>query len=95
MSAELIARLQSRFAGTSQNVTGTPVVTAETASYQRRTPGTCGTADIHNAESMSEWQQERAAIMEYDGGLNRDEAERQALLRTHIRLGLPPDYRLH
>ena len=30
-------------------------------------------------ESQREWFEERAAIMEYDGGLTRAEAEREAL----------------
>jgi hypothetical protein len=42
----------------------------------------------HLLESVREAYEERAAIMEFDGGLSRDEAEREAwaLVSKHYRL---------
>lgn len=45
--------------------------------------------------SIADWYQERATIMEFDGGLSRDDADQQAWARTLLRFGLPDDYRLH
>lgn len=50
---------------------------------------------IPDSESIYEWYQERAAIMETDGGLSPDKANRQAWARTLTRFGLPNNYRLH
>jgi len=43
---------------------------------------------MHDAEALRDAFEERAAIMEYDGGLSRDEAERAAwmLVMTRRRL---------
>jgi hypothetical protein len=46
-------------------------------------------------DAVTEWWQERAAIMEHDGGLSREEAERQAGWRTLARFGLPTSYTFH
>ena len=46
-------------------------------------------------ESVAEWWAERAAIMEYCGGLPRKEADRQAWARALAYFGLPVSYRLH
>lgn len=42
-----------------------------------------------------DWWQERAAIMEYDGGLAREEAERQAWKRALVYFDLPVSYLAH
>ncbi len=41
-------------------------------------PGTNGTNEDDDSEDIRECVEERAAIMEFDGGLSRDEAEREA-----------------
>ena len=46
-------------------------------------------------DSVDEWWQERAAIMEFDGGLSREEAERQSWAQTLAYFGLPASYRFH
>lgn len=46
-------------------------------------------------DAVAEWWQERAAIMEHDGDLSREEAERQAAVRTLAYFGLPTSYRFH
>jgi hypothetical protein len=40
--------------------------------------GSASSGDFSEFESVWEAYEERAAIMEFDGGLNRDEAEREA-----------------
>jgi hypothetical protein len=44
------------------------------------------TSPSHLLESVREAYEERAAIMEFDGGLNRDEAEREAWALVSNRL---------
>jgi hypothetical protein len=46
-------------------------------------------------DRVTECWQERAAIVEYDGGLPRDEAERQAQVHALAHFGLPTSYRFH
>ncbi|MDR3415611.1 MAG: hypothetical protein P4L83_05450 [Nevskia sp.] len=46
-------------------------------------------------EAVREAYEERAAIMEYDAGLSRDNANRSAWGRTLANFDLPGDYRLH
>ncbi len=41
-----------------------------------------------NWPQHSEEVEERAAIMEYDGGMNRDEAERQAISQLKLKYQL-------
>lgn len=48
-----------------------------------------------DAESIADWWKERAAIMEFDGGLSCDDAEQRAWLHARERFGLPETYRLH
>lgn len=52
--------------------------------FEQRRQGNTGTAELKNAvatltETETDEYEERATIMEYDGGLPRSEAERQAL----------------
>lgn len=56
---------------------------------------TVAVAQSAEREDVAEWWQERAAIMEFDGGLSCDEAERQAWVRTLARFDLPTDFRMH
>jgi hypothetical protein len=39
----------------------------------------------HTIDERREWWRERAAIMEYDGGIPREEAERLALVEAQQR----------
>ena len=83
---------------------------AKAANHQQHQPGTLARLatlalanparpdafpTVATAASISEWYQERRAIMEFDGGLTPDEANLQAWARTLSRFGLPDNYRLH
>ena len=48
-----------------------------------------------DAARVADWWQERAAIIEFDGGVNREHAEREAWARTLAKFELPAAYRLH
>jgi hypothetical protein len=39
-------------------------------------------------DNQAEWFQERAAVIEHDGGIDRRTAERQALAQTRTHFGL-------
>lgn len=45
--------------------------------------------------NISEWYQERAAIIEYDGDVTRQEAERAAKALTLARFSMSPIQHLH
>lgn len=50
--------------------------------HKRELLALLATNDAPDPDGIAEWQAERAAIMEYDGGLAREDAEREAYRLT-------------
>lgn len=71
------------------------VLLAELKAHKRELLALLAANDAPDPERVREWYAERAAIMEYDGGLSRDDAELNAMRRTLVHFGLPDGYRVH
>lgn len=48
-----------------------------------------------DSADLAEWREERAAIIEFDGGFTRQGAERAAEARALARFSVPPSEHLH
>jgi len=59
-----------------------PLVDTDPTADSTTVSGVVSTSMVSKGANLSDEQEERAAIREYDGGLNREEADRRAFAET-------------